>query len=443
MNVPPTSADPAAAFASIDFASLNSVVVAVSGGSDSLALLYLLLDRSKREAAFPRIVAVTVDHGLRPESAAEAAYVAQLCERAGIAHRTMRWEGPKPDSALSSKAREARYRLLCEAAADLGAQAILTGHTLDDQIETYAMRLERAKEASDARGLAAMAPATLLERRYWLLRPLLGTSRETLRRYLQRAGVEWRDDPSNENVDYERVRVRNRLRGGDRAPLQRRIAEHAARRQGLGADAATLLPSLLAMEGDDLAIVSRQPAGPDPQRLATGAILAIIGGQEFLPAAAQCDRAVAFLADGEAGKKASLARCILESRRRSTAIYRELRGIPTHIVEPGATIVWDGRYRVSNGGHTPVTIMPRGRQADAAGQPSPLQRRAAASAPSLVRSDGTLVEDFASACVSVTRHLSLFDRVLSGYDVALAQSFAHILKLQAYPAPPVNQINKN
>lgn len=137
MNVPPTNADhrldPEEIFAGIDFDRLTAVVVAVSGGSDSLALLFLLDDLRKSRGAFPRIVAITVDHGLRAESAEEALYVADLCKAAGLDHNIVNWAGAKPATGLSAKAREARYRLLRDAAGEAETDVILTGHTLDDQ----------------------------------------------------------------------------------------------------------------------------------------------------------------------------------------------------------------------------------------------------------------------------------------------------------------------
>jgi tRNA(Ile)-lysidine synthase len=171
--------------------------LAVSGGPDSVALLLLA------HAAFPdHIQAATVDHGLRPESAAEAAFVAILCARRGIPHATLR-AGMTDLSNVQAAARARRYALLAEWVDRIGAQFLATAHHLDDQAETMVMRLLRGSGLSGLSGIRALAPP--------VVRPLLGWRRQELAAIARAAGIDPVADPSNGDERFDRVRVRRLL----------------------------------------------------------------------------------------------------------------------------------------------------------------------------------------------------------------------------------------
>ena len=142
-----------------DLGSARALVLAVSGGPDSTALMVLAARWRAALKQGPRLVAVTVDHALRAGSAREARTVKSLARRLGILHRTMRWSGAKPETGLQEAARAARYRLLASAARAAGAAHILTAHTRDDQAETVLLRMAHG---SGLTGLAAMARTTPL-----------------------------------------------------------------------------------------------------------------------------------------------------------------------------------------------------------------------------------------------------------------------------------------
>jgi tRNA(Ile)-lysidine synthase len=205
-----------------------ALVLAVSGGPDSLALMWLAARWRRALSRGPRLIAVTVDHGLRTEAAREARDVKRLARSLDLPHRTLRWTGAKPDTGLPAAARAARYRLLAKAARSSGATHILTAHTRDDQAETLLMRMLRG---SGIAGLAAMGRRT--ERDGVILaRPLLDVSKARLIATLKRAKLDFADDPTNRDLNFTRPRLRALMpalaaEGGDPANLVRLAARLA------------------------------------------------------------------------------------------------------------------------------------------------------------------------------------------------------------------------
>ena len=176
---------------------------AVYGGPDSLALLILA------QAAFgARVCALTVDHGLRSESAAEAATVARVCADRGIPHAILRWAGDKPAANLQAAARTARYDLMRDWCAANSVAWLATAHHADDQAETLLMRLARG---SGSGGLTGIRARRDLGRGVTLLRPLLGVRRAELAEIVAAAGLTALDDPSNHNPRFDRTQARTLL----------------------------------------------------------------------------------------------------------------------------------------------------------------------------------------------------------------------------------------
>src|ERR1700682_3618658 len=151
-NSPISAQDAKRLFA--DWKIAPALVLAVSGGPDSIALMWLMARWRRAMRRGPRLIAVTVDHGLRTEAAREARDVKRLARILDLPHRTVRWTGTKPRTGLPAAARAARYRLLAQTARAHGATHVLTAHTRDDQAETLLMRMVRG---SGIAGLAAMA----------------------------------------------------------------------------------------------------------------------------------------------------------------------------------------------------------------------------------------------------------------------------------------------
>jgi len=209
---------------------LPVLVLAVSGGPDSTALMWLAARWQKSLARKPELIAVTVDHALRPESAREAAAVKRLATTLGIEHRVLRWRGRKPQSGLQQAARQARYALLAKAAREAGAMHIVTAHTLDDQAETVLIRMSRG---SGLTGLSAMASVSRLpngESRIALLRPLLDVPKSRLLATLRAANIAFADDPSNRDPRFARVRLRSLMDGLAREGLDAARLSVLARR---------------------------------------------------------------------------------------------------------------------------------------------------------------------------------------------------------------------
>ena len=226
-NSPISASEAKALFAA--WKDLPALVLAVSGGPDSVALMWLAARWRKGRARGPRLIAVTVDHGLRTDAAREAREVKRLARLLDIEHRTLRWSGDKPRRGVPAAAREARYRLLAQAARAAHAMHVATAHTRDDQAETLLMRLLRG---SGIAGLSAMARESERDG-IRLARPLLDVPKSRLIATLNKAKIAFADDPTNRDTAFTRPRLRALLpllaaEGGDARGLAR-LASRLAR----------------------------------------------------------------------------------------------------------------------------------------------------------------------------------------------------------------------
>ncbi|MGY6707701.1 MAG: tRNA lysidine(34) synthetase TilS [Rhizobiaceae bacterium] len=423
--------------AGLDFDKHKRIIAAVSGGSDSLALLDLAA--AATSGTRTELIAVTVDHRLRPESADEARQVGEICSGLGIRHVTVAWDDPDALSGgLIARAREARYRLLAEAAEKLGAGLILLGHTADDQAETVAMRAARRQYPSHAwdRGGAGMARATLLDGRIWLIRPLLGHGRQALRKHLSARGLSWIEDPTNCDTSYERPRIRARLT--DAAPLLRAATEAAILRQALGGQAAHLIDRHVAMPAPGLfrldPALPRQGASK-AALYAFRCLLALAGGREHLPDHERS--AVLFSRLAEPGLCATLSRTRVEVHREGIFLSREHRNLPGIEARPG--VVWDSRHRLQATRLAPGTcIAPLGetRASEAAekypAMPERLVRIALSAEPELVYEEGMDI----SPDAVFERRVAPFARFLGEYDLELAAALAEVVGASPPPISP-------
>ncbi len=409
----------------------SRLLVAISGGSDSTGLL-LALKQALDAGGLPHsLCAVTIDHGLRPVSADEALSVQALCQNLAIPHQILRWTGEKPQSGLSAAARSARYRLLTEAAGASGADALVTGHTLDDQVETIAMRAERSLEG--ALGLSGMAPATLYARRLWILRPFLQTTRAAIRGFLESAGHGWIDDPSNEDRRSERVRIRQRRLEPDLAA----IAHAGEQRRSLSAQAAMWIANHAERFGEQVIRIRLEGMASKPGTEAMHALSAlssILGGRAHRPATTSLDRLAAQLDDGS-DFALTLSGCVIVRRRQEMFLTRERRGLLPLPLPAGETRIWDGRYEISNNSGTDALVVPGPATEIAPDLPHRIRTAMRENSPEirpLATTEGAHVTD-----IAITRRLSLFDPFLPDFDLALADEIARLLGREQAIACPV------
>jgi len=181
------------------------IAVGVSGGSDSLALALWAAENAKKCGV--KIVALTVDHKLRPQSSNEATYVAQIMQNYEIEHHILVWEGQKPQTGIEEAARIARYGLIEKWCEQNKVSSLMVAHHLLDQAETFLMRIQRG---SGLDGLCGMSPVSTYDG-LKILRPFLNRHPSEMKEFLRKKNIEWCEDDSNKNEDFLRVKIRNFL----------------------------------------------------------------------------------------------------------------------------------------------------------------------------------------------------------------------------------------
>ncbi|WP_419196332.1 tRNA lysidine(34) synthetase TilS [Bartonella grahamii] len=498
-------------FRTSDFIQCQKLILAVSGGSDSLALMFLVKEHLETLSVPPEMIVVTVDHQLRQESTREAETVARICRVHHIKHITVRWEGEKPKTHIASSARVARYDLLVKEAQKQGASVIMTGHTLNDQVETYQMRYQRLQKNRDAlhgeagamrdgvsaggfagalngeagamrdgvsvggfagalhgnvgamrdgvsvggfagalhgeagamrdgvsvggfagalngeagvmrdgvsaggfagalngeagamrdgvsaggfagalhgeaegiyheeharemrkniaeknhgllyeRGLSCIPREALLHRKVRLIRPLLGVKRQTLRNYLRLQGQTWIDDPTNEDCNFERVRVRQSLSPQKLADIAKKINEAALQRRQQAKNIADLILAL------DITVQHGRCFIAKPELFlqrhssfpfVVGLFAVLMGGGFYLLPNQKLSMFVQKLClDSPEKKRFTYAGSVIEYNKNGIALWRERRNMKEVIVEPNETLIWDGRYQITNHGSGAIKI---------------------------------------------------------------------------------------
>lgn len=339
----------------------NPVLVALSGGGDSVALLHLLVE----ELGAANVRTLTIDHAMRDGSALDARRACDFAGEIGVEGRAifpLKWPlGVKPSQ---EAARLARYRALCAHARDVGAPVIAVGHTADDQAETLLMR---AANGSTWRGLAGISPFAFAPvwpegRGVAVARPLLGVRREALRNYLTARNARWIEDPANTNAAYERVRVRQRLAelesgGFDPLRLVALAARLRQRADQLDRAALNLIERSAAFDRD-IRISFAAWSGPSEVRFRALAVLiaAAAGASRELPLADVEEIEPRIMSREHRGSTHSgvvfePAKDGVVLRREPAAILGRTGGaaaLPPLDLVAGVEAIWDGRYSVTS-----------------------------------------------------------------------------------------------
>ena len=312
------------------------IAVALSGGGDSVALLHAAT--AWAQAHGRRLIALTVDHQLQPQSLAWTEACGALAARLGAGFQPLAWDGPKPETGLPAAARAARHRLLAEAAQSLGAQVLLIGHTADDVLEARAMRADGATTPEPREW--SPSPAWPEGRGLLLLRPLLGLRRAVLRDWLEARGAAWIEDPANRDPRFARARARAALTHHGEVPP--------------GEDAPLALAAICRVDPAGGLAFPRAafrvaPAGEARRLMGLACVCA--GGGARPPASAARDRLAERLRGAEA-LVATLAGARVETCGDEVRIVREAGearrgGLQPLALAPGRPAVWDGRFEIT------------------------------------------------------------------------------------------------
>lgn len=314
------------------------VVIAVSGGSDSLALLLLSVEWARKAAR--SILVLTVDHGRRPEAAGEARHVAEIAGRLGCDAQILTLDG---QAGSQDAMRRARHAGLARAARDAGGSLLLLGHTLSDAEETFLMRLRRG---SGLIGAAAPQPVSVSPvwpdgRGLMLGRPLLDVRRDQLQAWLRGNGETWASDPGNLSETYERVRMRKLIAALPQGNALEGIYRDAVRLRALSdAALAVDLDACVSVDPAGLVTLANWPSEAARLKRLMSVTLQAAAGTDVRADSQKLDTVLTGLLSNEMPSRVTLGGAWLQLRGDRLLIGRD-PGEAKHAWKQG---VWDGRY---------------------------------------------------------------------------------------------------
>jgi tRNA(Ile)-lysidine synthase len=362
VTTPISSVEARAAFAPL--ARFPRLALAVSGGADSTALLHLIAQWRNEGETGPELTVLTVDHGLRAESREEAARVARMAHSLGLHHVILTWRRVETQSGgLQERAREARYDLMAAYCHSHHIPALVTAHHLDDQAETFLMRLKRG---SGLDGLAAI-PEESMWSGIAVLRPLLDMPKARLAATLTAAGIGWTEDPSNSDERFERARMRadgeTLAKLGLTPEVLARSAQRLRRaRAALDQAAQAFLSTHSVLSEAGYCLIDRAALTAAPEEIAlrvlARAVNAVSGRETPLQLAKLESLHEGLNRNPEAAH--TLGGCRLQPTGGRLGIFRETRGagLPSLQLAPGERALWDHRFAVEleKNATGPVTV---------------------------------------------------------------------------------------
>lgn len=338
--------------ARLDADARSPLAVALSGGGDSLALT-LMAARWARDHSRTLLV-LTVDHGIHPDSLAWTRACSETARRIGAGFQALEWAGTRPSSGLPAAARQARHQLLAQAARDAGARVVLMGHTLDDVAEARTMRAGGSTTPSPREW--APSPAWPEGRDVFLLRPLLGIGRQSLRDWLTARGETWIEDPGNLDPRFARSRARTALAGLPSGPVSDCLMcpdRHAAADLALWIEARSF--------GLEIPRQALRDALPGAARRVIAAACLSAGGGVRAPRGGSLDRLAARLAGPEAFR-ATLAGALVIAENDGVVFGRaagEMRrqGVRDLALPANGAGIFDGRFEVETTSAARITAL--------------------------------------------------------------------------------------
>lgn len=327
------------------------IAVAVSGGRDSMALCLLAYEWAKQIGG--RVCALTVDHQLRPESAAEAVQTNRWLSNHGIEHHVLTWRGPKPTSGVQAAARQARYELMEDWCRQNGVLHLFLGHHKEDQAETVLFRLSHDSGLDGLAGMSAIREQTYIR----LLRPFLNISRRHLAAYLQSREQAWIEDPSNTDLKYARTGLRQMIEKTDNTDQNitvedlTKLANRCARaRLALEENVARMMARCCTLDLAgyarlDVALMRTLPSEISLRILSRA--IRCIGGKPFGPKQSPLERLHQVVINEQLRRSRTLGGCLLSSRDGELFVFREQRHLPApQKIDPGKPVLWDDRFSI-------------------------------------------------------------------------------------------------